>query len=138
VTLPLAIALAGSTISAICDLRTGRVPNRVTYSLWAAAALLLPTRAGGEWSDAAVAVILTAAAVVPLYARGLMGGGDAKLLVGLAALDGSTLFWSAAFCSFALGGVAAACMLAARRSQPLPFAVFVCAGQAVAMAAHAW
>jgi Flp pilus assembly protein protease CpaA len=149
VTLPLAVALAGSTASAFCDVRTGLVPNRLTYALAAAGVACLVGRAGGEMTDTAVTVGLAVAAAVPLYARGLLGGGDAKLLIALAALDGPALFWPAAFYSFAFGGAAAACLLIHERRvrhafsadpgiKPLPFAAFVCAGQSVAMAATGW
>jgi prepilin peptidase CpaA len=149
VSLAVGIALLGSAASAISDARTGTIPNRLTYALWIAGAACAAKAPPASAMDIAAGVALTAAAALPLYTRGLMGGGDVKLLIGLAALDGSGLFCRAALYSFTIGGIAAGCMLAshgglraplsdAQKLHPLPFAVFACAGQAAAIATSSW
>jgi Flp pilus assembly protein protease CpaA len=149
VTASVLLALMGSAASAVADSRTGLVPNRLTYALWAAGGACLAARPAAAAADGIVTIALAAAIVVPLYARGLMGGGDAKLIIALAALDGPPLFWHAVFYSFAIGGGTALWLLLRQRRlhqaftasaglRPLPFAVFACVGQSAAMAVVRW
>ena len=134
----MAVAAGGCLAAAVSDLRTGSIPNRLTYFLLASVLAAVVTAPGSDTEAMTSATLLTMMAVGPLYARGLMGGGDAKLLVALAALDGPLIFTRMVFCSFVLGGTVAVVAVARRRSRALPFGVFALAGQLAAMTFIQW
>lgn len=84
----LACTLAASAlllVAAWCDLATRTIPDGISVAL---AALGLLARAGAEGLVPAAASLLLAAglfaAFLPLHARGLLGGGDVKLITALA------------------------------------------------------
>ncbi|GAC1405404.1 MAG: prepilin peptidase [Candidatus Velthaea sp.] len=82
----LSFLLAGSAVAAISDVRTGRIPNGLTYGL-AVVALTLHALSGAI--DAAVALLCMAAvlaASLPIFAFGWLKGGDVKLIVACAGL----------------------------------------------------
>ena len=86
-TVILACALAASTLlllAAWCDLATRTIPDSISGAL---AALGVATRAlegiGPLGLSFLVAVVLIAA-LLPLHARGALGGGDVKLITALA------------------------------------------------------
>ena len=123
------------------------MPNALTYALIGIGLGLLVWWPGVERTSLLVGVLGVAALVLALYSQGLLGGGDAKLLVGLALLQGYPMIIYTIFYSFLIGGVVAAVVLAyrgrllpfmrdlmrAREIKPvegpaLPFAAFVWAG----------
>jgi len=142
------ISLIGSFISAVFDVRTGKVPNALTYGLGGIGAILLVWSPVPDRSAVLVGVVGVTALVLALYYQGLLGGGDAKLLVGLSLLQGYPMIVETIFYSFLIGGVVAAVVLAYRgrlfpfigklfrlrpitpdvEGPPLPFAAFVWAG----------
>lgn len=88
-TIVLAFALVAAALllaAAWCDLATRTIPDGISVAL-AAAGLL--TRAAADGLVPAAASLLTAvglfAVLLPLVARGAFGGGDTKLISGLAA-----------------------------------------------------
>jgi Flp pilus assembly protein protease CpaA len=142
------VSLAGALIAAVYDVRTGKIPNALTYGLSIAGGILLIWTPALERTAVLVGVLAVAALVLALYSQGLMGGGDAKLLVGLAFLQSYPMIVYTIFYSFLIGGVVAAVVLAYRgrlfgffgemirlkeikpgsEGPPLPFAAFVLAG----------
>ena len=91
--LAVALALAAS----VCDLRTRRIPNALTFGA-AAAALVVSAWEGGASSAATSGAGMLAGLALwfPLFALGGMGGGDVKLLAALGAWLGphATVFVS--------------------------------------------
>ena len=80
------IVLSVAAVAAICDVRTRRIPNMLTFG--AAAAALAAGAAQGGASGALQALAgwaLGAALFFPIFALGGMGAGDVKLLAALAA-----------------------------------------------------
>jgi prepilin peptidase CpaA len=80
--LALALALAAS----VCDVRTRRIPNALTFGA-AAAALVVSTWEGGATGAATSGAGLLAGLALwfPLFALGGMGAGDVKLLAAIGA-----------------------------------------------------
>lgn len=129
------------------DIREHRLPDWLTYSAFAGAALLLAVAAGvsGEW-DAygrawlGAAVMTASYFVLALLRPGELGLGDVKLAASLGLLLG-WIGWGhvmlGAFAGFLLGGLFSLVLLATgratRRSQ-IPFGPFMLAGAVVAVA----
>ncbi|MBD0320748.1 MAG: prepilin peptidase [Gemmatimonadetes bacterium] len=106
-------------LAAGIDLRTGRIPNKLTGAGLAAAFLLLapsgPAALGGGAAGAALAFALT----FPLFVVRAMGGGDVKLLVVAGAFLGTGRILPALLVTAVAGGVLALAE-AARRGVLLP------------------
>ncbi|GAC1419550.1 MAG: prepilin peptidase [Candidatus Velthaea sp.] len=86
VRLIVAFLLVGSALAAVSDIRSGRIPNGLTYGL-AIVALSVHTLAGPI--DAAVALLCMAgvlAASLPIFAFDWLKGGDVKMIVACAGL----------------------------------------------------
>ncbi|HVT03477.1 MAG TPA: prepilin peptidase [Thermoanaerobaculia bacterium] len=110
----------GLTFGAVWDLRKGRIPNALSLPLILAGLLLA---AGEGWraflaSLAAVMVVLGVGFV--LYAVGVFGGGDAKLIAAIAALRGWAFLTEALVWMAMVGGVVALVLLAWKRAL-IPF-----------------
>jgi prepilin peptidase CpaA len=131
------VGLAG-TAAASCwsDLRSGRIPNVLTFG--SAAAALLVHGAGGSngllfsVSGLVVGLLL----FLPWYVMGGMGGGDVKLLAAFGAWLGPTqVFWACLFAMLAGGALALAVMIIYRRDRPrgIAYAVPVAVGVAMAL-----
>ena len=102
-----ALVLAGTTM--LWDLRTGRIPNELTFGA-AAVAVGYGLLIGGTWGLllAIAGWVVGAALFFPLFALGGMGAGDVKLLAALGAWLGPVeAVWLAIFASIA-GGVVGA------------------------------
>jgi prepilin peptidase CpaA len=102
------LAVAVAVAAAICDLRTRRIPNLLTFSA-ALFAIGLHGFAQG-WSAAALAVagwVVGLALFFPMFALGGMGAGDVKLLAAVGSLVGPlAVVWVALFTSIS-GGIMA-------------------------------
>lgn len=95
--------------AAICDLRTRRIPNRLTFG-GATAALLLslaaPHHGGGLlWALGGLALGLVL--MLPLYLLRALGGGDVKLMAMAGAFLGPEGTWQAVIFVFVVGGILA-------------------------------
>src|SRR5438045_5670218 len=93
-------------VAAIGDVRTGRVPNRLTLGAAAAGVLFAAARGGGSGIAASVSGFAVGLALfLPLFALGGMGGGDVKLLAAFGAwLGPSGALWAGLWASL-VGGV---------------------------------
>jgi prepilin peptidase CpaA len=110
--------LGASLVACIWDLRTRRVPNRLTLPLLAAG-LLLSTWFGGRHAlgEAATAVLLLAAPYVVLFVLGHGGAGDAKLMAALGAWLGLREAVIVLACVAGLGGLLALAQICAHHAQ---------------------
>ena len=106
-------------LAAGTDVRTGRIPNKLTGAGLVAALLLLapsgPAALGGGVAGAAIAFGLT----FPLFAVRALGGGDVKLLVMAGAFLGTGRVIPALLATALAGGVLALAE-SARRGVLLP------------------
>jgi prepilin peptidase CpaA len=101
-----AVVLIVAVAAAICDVRTRRIPNVLTFGAAGLALLYALASHGATGLGLAVAGWLTGAALFfPFFALGGMGAGDVKLLAALAAWLGPLdAVWLAVFAAMA-GGV---------------------------------
>jgi prepilin peptidase CpaA len=115
-----AAALAGTGAGAVVDLRTRRVPDRVTVALAAIGLALAATGLGRVGVVAACAGALTGLVLMlPGYLFGATGGGDVKLLAAAGTLLGpGDTGW--AFLATLLAGGALALVVAVRRRRVRP------------------
>lgn len=98
--------LTVAVIAAVCDVRTRRIPNVLTFG-GAAVALLYALMTGGinGFGIAAAGWLAGAALFFPFFALGGMGAGDVKLLAALAAWFGPTDAVQLAMFAAMAGGV---------------------------------
>jgi prepilin peptidase CpaA len=108
ISVPHVVVILVAGMASVCDIRTARIPNVLTFGTAAAALVYLLasdgwsglTGAGEGW---AVGVLLFA----PFFALGGLGAGDVKLLGAIGAwLGPRETFWVALYASMA-GGVMA-------------------------------
>lgn len=95
--------------AAVCDLRTRRIPNRLTFG-GATAGLLFSLAAphhGGGLLWALGGLGLGLALMLPLYLLRALGGGDVKLMAMSGAFLGPEGTWQAVLFVFVVGGVLA-------------------------------
>jgi leader peptidase (prepilin peptidase) / N-methyltransferase len=129
---PIAIAIAGTVIAAIVDMRTGRIPNAVTR-VTAALALAAAGCTGAE-AGAALGAVTVGGTLFALYLLTLGAGiglGDVKLGVAIGAGCGPLPGILALAAAFVAGGAYGAWLLAtrrARRGAAIPFGPFLAAG----------
>jgi prepilin peptidase CpaA len=99
------VLLAG--IAAGYDIRSRTIPNWLTTSAFLVALLLAalvgPTEAGFRLLAAALVLLLG----LPLFIRGILGGGDVKMLVAVAALVGFGLLPKTLFFACVTGALVA-------------------------------
>lgn len=103
-----AVAILLATCAALCDIRTRRVPNRLTFGM---AALALATHAwvggaGGALSSAA-GLLVGLCCFLPIFLLGGMGAGDVKLLAAIGAWIGPGDAFVVALTSSIAGGALA-------------------------------
>src|SRR5436190_4743482 len=82
---------AVAAVGAVWDVRTGRVPNTLTYTaVLAGVALnaLLPAPAGLGLGAAALGILVAAGPLFLVYLAGGLGGGDVKLMAAVGAFLG--------------------------------------------------
>jgi prepilin peptidase CpaA len=95
-----------AALGVVCDVRSRRIPNVLTFGA-AAAAFIYALLIGG-WGPFGIAIagwLAGAALFFPFFALGGMGAGDVKLMAALAAWFGpADAVWLAIFASIA-GGV---------------------------------
>ena len=99
-----------------CDIRYRRVPNRLVLA--AAAAGFFLAACGGMCSlrSGLGGMLLGFALLFPAFMLHMVGGGDVKSLAVIGLIAGPGLLWVSFLCGAAAAGLAAAALLAARRS----------------------
>lgn len=105
-TVSIVAALIVAVVAVVCDLRTRRIPNLLTFGA-AGVAIVYGVAVGGfvGFESAAGGWLLGAALFFPFFALGGMGAGDVKLLAALGAWVGpNDAVWLAIFAAMA-GGV---------------------------------
>ena len=105
------------------DWRWRRIPNAITYpTILVGLALAsldgLGAPAAGGLLDHVAGAVLAFLLCYPFYAAGGLKAGDAKLLMAVGALKGTTFFLAAAFYGAIVGGVIALGVIAVRRLAP--------------------
>ncbi len=104
--MPLSTGLAAAVVCAAAsawDVRTGRIPNRLTFGA-AAVAIVFRFVTGGPSGagDAVLGWLVGAAVFFPICALGGMGAGDVKLLAAVGAwLGPSAAAWTALYAAIA-------------------------------------
>lgn len=86
--LMLLVALATMAVAAVCDLRRYEIPDSLTLLLLATALVRGLATPGFAWVSHLAAPLLMLGLGLVLFGRGWFGGGDIKLLIGLAAWTG--------------------------------------------------
>ncbi len=103
---PTFIAVVLAVVACICDLRTRRIPNALTFTAAAAAIVLQGMTGGAPGLVASVMGLLVGLAVFfPFFALGGLGAGDVKLLAALGAWLGAPTVLQVSFYSAIAGGV---------------------------------
>ena len=94
--------------AAVCDVRTGRIPNVLTFGAMAGGLLFSAIHAGG-WGllTSLLGCLVGLALFLPLFVFGGMGGGDVKLLAAMGMWLGPMGAVRAALWASLAGGVAA-------------------------------
>jgi prepilin peptidase CpaA len=106
-------------IAAWTDYRTRRIPNALTVAGLGVALLLRAVVGPDAILDGLVGALLAFVLTLPLLVLGVMGGGDAKLLIAIGAFMGPRHFLWAAVLIAIIGGMMAA-VDAGRRGVLLP------------------
>ncbi len=137
-------------VAIYCDLRTGRIPNWLTYSgigLGLALAGLAPGRTLG---GAFIGMGIGGGLFLIFWLYGALGAGDVKLMAALGALLGWPRIWDAIFYTALCGAVMGVLFLIwrripavadegvdikaiPRRKQKMPYAVAIAAGTMLAL-----
>ncbi len=115
--------LLGASLAAVLgagwDVRSGRIPNRLTYAAVLAGLLLHGlTQGAAGWLQALGGMLLGGGMLLPVYLLGGMGGGDVKLMAAVGALAGGGLALREVVAT-ALAGAAIALLLVLWRGRLL-------------------
>jgi prepilin peptidase CpaA len=114
------VVLAGVVAcAALSDVRTRRIPNRLTASALAVGLVLRAVLGLSPLLDGVLGAALALVVVLPLFALRGIGGGDAKLLIVVGAFLGPKGFVVAALVAALAGGVMSLAAVA-RRGVVLP------------------
>ncbi|MBI2186621.1 MAG: prepilin peptidase [Acidobacteria bacterium] len=114
--LVVAVVVAGGSAAAVIDLRTRRVPDRLTLALAAAGLTLAAAGVGRVGVLAACAGALTGLVLMlPGHLFAATGGGDVKLLAAAGTLLGPAATWRAFVATLIAGGALAFAVAVRRR-----------------------
>jgi prepilin peptidase CpaA len=106
-------------VVAYCDLRTRRIPNSLAIAIGALGLvrmIVIGDPSAAFYTLAVAAAVL--AITFPLFWRGLVGGGDVKLLTGAALLVGHEDFLGFLLTMSLCGGILALAVVAAHKLGP--------------------
>lgn len=103
-------ALLGTAVW--CDIRTGRIPNRLLAVGLVAGLLLSGLPQGMGWGSASLGLLAGLAAFMPFYGLRVLGAGDVKLLAIVGLFVGYPGIWMVALFSAMAGGVMALALAA--------------------------
>lgn len=120
----------------LIDLRTGLIPNLITYPAIVASLLVRPDGLGPPPAGNLLAGAAAALFFLAFAWRGLMGMGDVKLVLLIGLSSGPVLTVLALWLGFVSGGLVAIGLLLfglKRRRDPMPFGPFLALGAATAL-----
>jgi prepilin peptidase CpaA len=106
-------------LAAVTDARTRRIPNALTVTALLAALALRALLGGAALADGLTGAGVALLLLLPLFALGGVGGGDAKLLVAVGAFLGLDAFLVALLATAVAGG-AMALVYSVRRGVVIP------------------
>lgn len=122
--------LSGTIIAGIADLRTYRIPNKVTLTLLLTG-LLFHAAITGNWALSLGGTIAALITSLPFYFTGNLGGGDVKLLAGIGSWTGvyplTGIVFFALFYAITWALIRKVKVREAER-KPLPFGFLLCLG----------
>jgi prepilin peptidase CpaA len=117
---PMSIALTAMMLAAaFFDFRSRRIPNALTLSGFVIAIVLRFIAGPGAGIDGLMGAILAFVLCLPFFVLGVLGGGDAKLLIATGAFMGPRDLLPALLIIASIGGIIAG-LDAARRGILLP------------------
>jgi prepilin peptidase CpaA len=102
-----AVLVAVVVFAAVTDARTRRIPNALTVTALLAALALRALVGGPALVDGLLGAGAAMVLLLPLFALGGVGGGDAKLLIAVGAFMGPAGFVVAGLATAVAGGVMA-------------------------------
>lgn len=104
----LAVLAAGLMAATVIDLKSGRIPNKLTAAMAGLGLGLAVTGVSGVTLPGSLAgLVIGLALMLPGYALGATGAGDVKLMGAVGAIVGPALVLSAFICTALAGGVLA-------------------------------
>jgi prepilin peptidase CpaA len=95
-------------LAAVTDVSNRRIPNIVTAGALVVALLLRAGMGYSEFLHGVLGIVAAVAILIPLFAMGGVGGGDAKLLIAVGAFLGPKGFIVALLATAIAGGIMAA------------------------------
>lgn len=108
---------AGLTAATVIDLRSRRIPNKLTAAMAAIGlALAVAGLSGNTLTGSLAGLVLGLVLMMPGYMLGATGAGDVKLMAAVGAIVGPALVVSAFVCTAIAGGVLAT-VVAIRRKR---------------------
>jgi leader peptidase (prepilin peptidase) / N-methyltransferase len=128
----LAAFLAAYAAILVIDLRTGLIPNVITYPAIVAALVLRPDGVGVSPAYALTGAVI-GAAFLAMWSRGWMGMGDVKLALLIGLVSGPPLAFVGLWVGFVSGGLVSIALLVTgrkRRRDAVPFGPFLAVGGA--------
>jgi prepilin peptidase CpaA len=105
--------------AALVDVRTRRIPNVLTATALLVALVLRAFLGGPALLDGVLGAGAAFVVLLPLFAMGGVGGGDAKLLIAVGAFLGLKVFFIALLATAVVGGIMAI-LYSIRRGVILP------------------
>jgi prepilin peptidase CpaA len=106
---------AASAVAAVTDYRVGKIHNWLTLPLLAGGLVLAAVLGWNAVLDSAGGVGVAAAIFIPLFAAGVLGGGDVKLLLALGTVTGARGMLELAGASLMVAGAGAVALLVLHR-----------------------
>jgi len=111
---PLAILTTGLAIAVFTDVRLGRIPNALTFSMAGAGFAIAVAGLGVTPAQAGLGLLVGLAILMPGHILGATGAGDVKLLAAIGSLVGPSLALRVCLYSAVAGGVLAVAVAARR------------------------
>ena len=113
---PVLVVTAGSLVATIVDIRTRRIPNRLTLTMAGVGMTAAALGISGVSTRAAVfGLMVGLALMMPGYLLGATGAGDVKLMGAIGAIVGPAMVLTAFLFSAIAGGVLAAAVAIRRK-----------------------
>ena len=108
--------VAGATaMAAWTDYRTGKIYNWLTLPVLAFGLAMAAVHGSAIFAQAAAGVGVAALIFIPLFALGIMGGGDAKLMMALGGVLGVSNTLDLTLVSFAIASICGVVLMARQK-----------------------